>query len=116
MEILSRDTIEEIIRDLTKSNYYQTLYNQAKEVNIQLFQNIRDFTGLQVLFMSYLSFYNNLFTDILLDEVDELVLTDKIFEDAYMYYKRHSKPDYKQNKKDTDNLNKDTYIFKRKSK
>ena len=114
MEILSRDIIEDIIRDLAKSNYYQTLYGQAKEINIQLFNNVRDFTGLQIMFISYLSFYNNLMTDILLDEVDEIVMTDKVFEDAYMYYKRHNKPDYKTNKKDKDDeLNKDTWVFKR---
>jgi len=117
MKILSYDDVEKIIRALSKGNYYQNLYNCAKELNFKIFKNDTDLTSLQVIFLGYLTFYNNLFTDIFLDEVSDIVLKDEIYEDSYTYYKKKVKPiDDSTLLKDkrTENIPKtDTWVFNR---
>lgn len=84
-----------ISRNLAKSNEYQLLYSAAKELNLELFKNKGDLSLLQLQFLSFLNFYATLYMDIYLNEVDEIVLTNFIYEDAYTYYKE------KQRKKET---------------
>jgi len=86
--ILKLDEVFKITSKLAKSNYYQTIYGNSKDIGIKLFKNDRDLTKLQVFFLNELSKYQSLFLDITLGEVDEIVLKDKIYEDAYLYYKR----------------------------
>ena len=88
--------IYNLLRKLAKSNKYQLLYTQYKESGMSIFTNISDYTEMQVIFMSWLSFYSGLYTDVYMNEVDEIVLTDEIYEDAYSYYKNKTK-----NKKNT---------------
>ena len=87
------------MRDLAKSNYYQTLYLQAKEMNISLFKNDRDFTDLQVAFLNDLSFYSNLYMDLAMGEITEIIFQDPIYEDAYQQYKINKQ------RKDTEKAN-----------
>jgi len=79
------------IRLLAKSDKYQTLYFLFKEGNISLFENKSNYTDNQIIFLNYLGFYSSLYTDIYLKEVNEIVLEDFIYEDAYMHYKRKNK-------------------------
>ena len=97
------DQFTKTLRKLAKSQYWQTIYSQAKEIRLKIFKNNVNYTYLQVMFLSYLNFYNSLFLDIALDEVDEIVLRNEIFEDAYMYYKNKSKNKYKINKDKKEN-------------
>lgn len=79
------------LRKLAKSNYYQTLYSFSKESGVPIFQNDRNFTNFQVIFMTYLAFYHTIETDIYMGEVDSRVLEDVIYEDAYVDYKNEER-------------------------
>ena len=80
--------VTSLIRKLAKSNYYQNLYALSKDIpSLRIFQNDRDFTQIQMLFLKYLNFYYNLNMDIALGEVTDVVLKDELYEDAYMMYK-----------------------------
>jgi hypothetical protein len=98
------DDIEKYVRRLAKSSYYQSLFHFCKELHISLFDNKKDFTNLQLNFLNYLTFYNNLFTDIALGEISDKILEDDIYEDAYSYYKAQA---YKKQMKD---LNKERQV------
>ncbi len=77
-----------VVRKIAKSNKWQSIFAYSKEVNnIRLFENDIDFTPLQISFLRYLNFYNSIFTDISLNEVDDSVLDDEIYEDSYVLYK-----------------------------
>ena len=89
------------LRELAKSNYYQTLYNQVKELHLKLFENERDLSDMQIQFIGFLNFYSNLFLYFALGEIEEIVFTDKIYEDAYMYWKQHKKEDLDEQMKPT---------------
>ncbi len=114
MKRLSYEEIENNIRLLAKSNYYQTVYNYAKEMDIKLFKNNIDLTDLQILFLGYLVFYNNLYTDIAMGDVTEIVVDNFIYEDAFSAYKRKSKPKYDNKFVDrkVNEVNKDSWVFK----
>jgi len=86
------------MRKLAKTNKYQTLYNQYKETGVRIFQNECNLTDYQIAFIQYLAFYNNLHTDIYMNEVSDIVLEDELYEDAYMYYKQKSRKKEKQDK------------------
>jgi hypothetical protein len=79
--------INKIIRKLAKSLYYQTIYGNEKNANLRIFDNDSDFTMLQIRFLNDLSFYNMLYMDLNLGEVDDRIFQDEIYEDAYMFYK-----------------------------
>jgi hypothetical protein len=92
---MNSDKSTSIVRKLAKANTYQNLFSLAKETNIDLFENKRDFSAIQLLFLNYLAFYYNLNMDIYLGDVDEKVLENEIFEDAYSFYKRTKNTDIK---------------------
>lgn len=81
------------LRQLAKSDKWQTLFYHFKESNGNIFENNSNFTAYQVIFLNFLYFYHNIYTDIALEEVDEIVLTHEIFEDAWSRYKRKKKMD-----------------------
>lgn len=86
--MLSQAKIYSLLREMSKGNYWQTVYVQSKEMGgMQVFENLREFTPLQIYFLNQLSFYNSLYLDIAMGDVDEFVLEDEIYEDAYSYYK-----------------------------
>ncbi len=84
---MTPDEVMSTLRQLAKSNYYQALYKQAKEIHLKIFENDFNLTDLQIHFLGYLSFYSNLYLDCATGEVDEIVLKDEIYEDAYFAYK-----------------------------
>jgi len=117
----------EIVRNLAKSGHYQTMYNNAKELNLQLFENIRNFSYLQIIFLNYLNFYSVIHTDIYLGDVPEEVLKDFLYEDAYLYFKKKKSRDNKEKVtkrkgvpydsfKDSRKVNDRTFIFKSRPK
>lgn len=75
------------LKELAKNNYYQTIYSQAKEINLKLFKNDYNFTYLQARFLGFLNLYSSLNLDYALGYVDELVFKDETYENAYMIYK-----------------------------
>jgi len=81
--------IELILRKLAKDTRYQNLFVTVKDLNgISLFKNNDELSRIQELFLSYLYFYYDIYQDIATKKVDKIVLTDGIYEEAYLYWKR----------------------------
>lgn len=88
MTQLTPHKVEKEIRALAKTGYYQTLYASAKELPLKIFKNDYDLTYLQIEFLRYLNFYYSLLIDISLEDLDERIMENTIYEDAYSLYKR----------------------------
>lgn len=86
--MLQIDEVFNITRQLAKTVKYQNLYSYAKELDIKIFENNRDFSPLQTYFLGCLNMYNNLHTDIYLGDIDEKVLEKELYEDAYLLYRK----------------------------
>ena len=84
------------VRKLAKTHDYQSLYVNAKELGFKIFKNRRDLSSIQIHFLGFLNLYATICMDVYLKEVDEIVLDNEIYEDAYLYYKQ------KMNKKDSE--------------
>lgn len=93
------------IRELAKTTRWQTLYARAKDLNISLFDNSKDLSRLQIIFLSYLELYYNLYKN--LSQGDELldkeVIESDILVDAYLTYKNKEKEFKKKPKKQKEN-------------
>lgn len=95
--------VYQLARKLAKTYYYQTLYSHAKELKFKIFENDKDLTDIQINFLNYLSFYHTLNIDIATGDVDEIVKTDRIYEDAWAFYKNK-----KRTKNEIDKVKKST--------
>lgn len=84
-------TPETIVRQIAKSNTWQTIYSLTKEAGFPLFENTTGYTKYQILFLNFLAFYYNLYTEVALNDIPLYIFKDEIYEDAYMYYKRKEK-------------------------
>lgn len=82
--------VEKYIRKLAKSYKYQSI-SQGGENPTNCFVNKSDYTYYQIVFSSFLKFYNAINMDIAEEEIDEFVLSDTIYEDAYMYWRGKNK-------------------------
>lgn len=109
---MKSNDIVTLIRKLAKSNYWQTIYSSSKELGFRLFKNDFDFTYIQMLFLRYLNFYYSLYVEIDMGEVKEIVLTDDIYEDAYMFAKNKKTFNVKEQKKDKKDKN-INWVFKK---
>lgn len=88
------------LRKLARSRYWQAVYSQSKELgSMQLFTNNKDFTYLQVIFLSWISIYSTLYQDITNKEkyINEKIINNDIRCDAYLTY-RKTKDDKKEKK------------------
>lgn len=112
-----------LIRKLALSDEWQNTYILSRDIGtIQLFENNRNFTYIQNLFLKYLGFYYTIYSDIAMGEVGENVLDSDLYADSYMMYK--NKEDKQKFKKQTEtikpekelNNNGSTWIFKEPSK
>jgi len=87
--------IEKMIRKLARSTYYQNIYKSAKEIgSIQLFENQMNFSGLQSLFLFWLSIYEMLYSELGQKEwkyLDENVIKDDYRCDAFLYWRGQMK-------------------------
>ena len=96
-----------LLKKLARSNKYQLLYSQAKELsNLRLFNNEIELSKIQLLFLNWLSVYNMLLTDLANKEkyISEEVINDDLRTEAYLVYKEYMRnQDGKPNKK-TDKL------------
>lgn len=82
------------IRELAKKIENQNLFLTCKEISsLKLFNNDKDLTKLQHIYLNYLFYYSNLNMDIALHKINKIILTDEIYEDAYTYYKQNRKQD-----------------------
>jgi hypothetical protein len=76
-----------LVRKLAKSDKYQSLFSYAKELKFKLFLNETDFTDMQVMFLRYLTFYSSIYMDIVMGDIDDRVLENELYEDAYVMYR-----------------------------
>lgn len=96
--------MEDSIRKLAKSTYWQNVYANAKELGVlSLFNNKTKLTKIQIFFLHWLSIYNSLYQDLVNEEdyINEDVIDDEIRTDAYLLWKRKMKD--KKNTKKEDN-------------
>jgi len=71
------------LRKLARTIKYQSLYNATKEIpNIQLFQNVKDISKIQLNFLYWLAIYNRLYCDLV--SCDNKYLTKKVIEDDFL--------------------------------
>ena len=68
------------LRELARSEYWQNSYRTSKELNIDLFKNKSDLTKIQIIFLSYLSFYENLNQDLAMNEdyISKEIIADDV--------------------------------------
>lgn len=83
--------IESKLRQLARSPYHQSLYRASKENGIQLFENNKNLSGLQVVFLYWLELYSFLYD--LMTKNEYLFLTDEYIEndirvDAFLYFRK----------------------------
>ena len=79
---------EKYIRKLAKKISSQNLFVAAKDLSeIKLFKNNINFSKLQNTYLSYLYFYKSIYEDIYANKVSKKVIENKIYEEAYAYYK-----------------------------
>ena len=124
---MTRDPFE-VLRELAKNDYYQSIYNSAKELGLQIFENKTDLTKIQLWFLSFMGMYSVINTDIAIGDVSERVLENTIFEDSYLVYKKRSmdkdmkkkmqsiKLPTSKNKDGVELTPKSSWVFKRKQK
>ena len=83
------------LRKLARSVKYQNIYNTVKEIpSIQLFENTKDLSKIQLGFLYWLAVYNRLYCDLAMD--DNKYLTKKVIEDdfsceCYLIWERKKK-------------------------
>ena len=93
---------KDYIRELARSDYWQTLYVRSKEIGtLQLFNNCTELTDLQVQFLAWLEIYSTLNMDIATKEpyINDDIIASEIRTDAYLWYKRKIKGQNKDTKK-----------------
>ncbi len=88
---------EDPLRVLAKSYYWQALYNRAKALPgcIELFENKKDFSVIQMLFLQYVEQIAGLYQDLAMKEklLCEEVINDEIRATAYLVYKNKHRED-----------------------
>jgi hypothetical protein len=89
------------IRTLARSTQYQALYIHAKNLKYNLFENISNFSYIQLLFLQWLEVYHNIYLDMIGEDtiIDEEILEDDILVDAYLFYKKYKNKIDKANSK-----------------
>jgi hypothetical protein len=83
--------IEEPLRILARSYYWQSLYHRAKDLPnaVELFENKKDFSLIQLLFLQYLEQISGLYHDLAMGEklLCEDSINDEIRANAYLFWK-----------------------------
>ena len=83
--------IESKLRQLSRCDYWQTLYKVSKQNGIQLFENKTNLSGLQINFLQWLEIYNFLYDLIARKEypfLDAEYIKNDIRCDAFLYYRK----------------------------
>jgi hypothetical protein len=111
----------EHLQKLARSHYAQIYYNRAKEIGtLHLFENDKDLSKIQIMYLYYLEIYGVLFNDLNLQEkyISEAVIEDDIRTEAYLLYrkeKRLKKSEDETQKHIDSNYGEGSIVFRRKS-
>jgi len=83
--------LEDHIRKLARSNYWQEIYYHSKENSgIYIFENRSNFSGIQSIFLYWLRIYSLLYSELAQkdwDNLDKEVIEDDIRCDAFLYWR-----------------------------
>lgn len=83
--------MEAQIRALARSEYWQILFRSSKEIDgVHLFENNKNFSGLQLLFLYWLKVYAMLYEELASQEWDNLypeTISDDVICDAFLYWR-----------------------------
>lgn len=82
------------LRDLARSPYWQNMYRTSKELKIKLFVNDSELSRLQIVFLSFLNLYDSIYTDIASDDsglMNYERIKDDMIVDAYILTKRKNR-------------------------
>lgn len=76
------------MRNMARSYRYQTLYTRSKELGLKLFDNDRDFSKIQMVFLGWLNVYDFLKAQIQMDKphLSEEILENNTLTDAWLYW------------------------------
>lgn len=91
------------LRQLARSAKYQNLFSLAKEIpGIQLFENVKDFSKIQLDFLFWLTTYNRLYQELAIG--DNHYLTKEIIEndvwcECYLIWERKRKAEIMEQEK-----------------
>jgi hypothetical protein len=102
------------LKKLARSGRFQMIYSRSKEINnIHLFRNCIEFTPVQIMFLSYLEVYHQLYQDLYLKElyISEEVIEDDLRCEAYLLWKNTKKE--KESKSSTTGTSDGSVIFRR---
>ena len=95
--------LETRLRQLAKTSYWQQIYNNSKEIGcINLFENTKNFSAIQISFLHWLKVYNLLYEE--LAQYSNVFLTEKVIQndirtDAYLHYRsKKLEQDWKKHK------------------
>jgi len=87
------------LRKLARSIEYQNLFIMAKEMSgIQLFENIRDFSKIQLDFLFWLSLYNRFYQELAIGDNKYLtkeIIDNDLYCECYLIWERKRKPHLK---------------------
>jgi hypothetical protein len=87
------------IRDLANSNKYQSLLNARSEIcEVRLFNNNSNFSRIQLMFINWLQFYKFLRSEVVSDEVSDVILKDEIYSDSYYLWRSKKYKEYLEKK------------------
>lgn len=86
--------IFDTLQNLCKSNEHQIYYHRVKEIgSLRLFDNDRDLSKLQIMYLYYLELFSVLFQDLNMQEqyISEEVINDPIRREAYLLYRKEKR-------------------------
>jgi hypothetical protein len=110
--------IYQSIRKLASSIRFQNLFLAAKELHgIYLFENQRDFSNLQEIFLNYLYIYDSINKDLALKKISKHIFDDTLYEDSYLLWRKENigKEELQDNKQsDVHLVSSDKIIFPKK--
>ena len=84
--------LDNYLRKLAKKTETQNLFQAAKDMScFDLFNNKKDLSSSQNVFLSYVYFYHSLNSDVSSGRVSDKVFLSEIFENAWAYYRNNMK-------------------------
>jgi len=81
----------ESLQKLARSNMAQIIYHRVKEIgSLQLFENNKDLSYLQVLYLYYCELYASLYSDLSMGEefISSEIINDNLRVEAYLLFKK----------------------------
>jgi len=112
--------IFDTLQNICKSSEHQIYYHRVKEIgSLRLFENDRDLSKLQIMYLYYLELFAVLFQDLNMSEkyISEEVINDPIRREAYLLYrreKRNQKPDDDKDRHVDSNYGDGSVVFRKK--